>query len=390
MAYFISKKTIYLILGLATAISLLLKPSSDTTQSPQALFTPIKVGVQTLQHRVVLAPLTRYRSTQKEHVPITPLMTTYYSQRARHPGSLLVTEATFIAPHAGGYDHVPGIWSAPQIAAWKEITDAVHAEGSFIFLQLWALGRTAKPAVLSEDGFEHVAPSPIAISDKYETPRALTVGEIQQYVLDYAQAARNAVHEAGFDGVEVHCANGYLPDQFLQDVSNTRTDAYGGSVQKRSKFALEVVDAVVKAVGAERTGVRVSPWSTFQSMRMADPKPQFSYFANKLLLAHPDLAYLHAIESEEPSAEESNDFLRDIWAPKPFVTAGNYMRETAIERADASGDLVAFGRFYISNPDLVTRLENDVPLTPYNYSTFYTPETPEGYIDYPFYDARST
>ena len=278
--------------------------------------------------------------------------------------------------------------------------------------------------MLTEDGFEHVAPSPIAISDKYATPRALTVDEIQQYIEDYGQAARNAVHEAGFDGVEVHCANGYLPDQFLQDVSNTRTDAYGGSVEKRSRFALEVVDAVVQAVGADRTGVRVSPWSTFQSeftirsgvtgliewifflagMKMADPKPQFSHFANKLLVAHPDLAYLHAIESEEPSVEESNDFLREIWTPKPFITAGNYERNTALERADTKCDLIAFGRYYISNvcrldgrrtclltdvrnqPDLVTRLQRDIPLAPYNYSTFYTPESPEGYIDYLFYD----
>ncbi|KAF8957177.1 hypothetical protein BDZ97DRAFT_1737829 [Flammula alnicola] len=363
--------------------------STSTSQ----LFAPIKVGAHILQHRVVLAPLTRYRGTKKDHVPINPLMKTYYSQRSSRPGSLVITEATFISPQAGGYDNVPGIWSDAQIAAWKEITDAVHANGSYIYLQMWALGRTATPSVLKEDGFKLVAPSPIPIGEKYETPRALTIPEIHDYVQQYAKAAKNAVEGAGFDGVEVHCANGYLLDQFLQDVSNHRTDEYGGSVEGRSKFALQVVDAVVKAVGQERTAIRISPWGTYQNMKMKDPKPQFSHFIGSVGAAYPNISYVHAVEPDTPSEVESNDFIRNIWAPRPLITCGNYTRETAIERADTKGDLIAFGKHYISNPDLATRLQKNIPLAPFIVKTFYTPGDVEGtevgYIDYPFAESES-
>ncbi|KAF8962409.1 hypothetical protein BDZ97DRAFT_1662825 [Flammula alnicola] len=354
--------------------------------STSKLFQPIKVGTQILQHRVVLSPMTRVRSTKKEHVPINPLMKTYYSQRASRPGSLLITEATCISPQAAGYDKVPGIWSDEQVAAWKEIADSVHANESSIFLQLWALGRTAYPATLREDGFELVGPSPVPTNQDHETPRALTVPEIHEYIQWYAKAAKNAVDGAGFDGVEVHCAYGYLADQFLQDTCNNRTDEYGGSVENRSRFPLEVVDAVVKAVGQEKTGIRISPWSAFQGMRMKDPIPQFTHFVSCVKAAHPNMAYLHVIESEVDGTADSNDFIRDIWAPKPLISCLGYTRETAIERADTKGDLIAFGKLYISNPDLPTRLENDVPLTPYNSKTFYTPGE-VGYTDYAFAEA---
>ena len=240
-----------------------------------------------------MAPLTRFRAN-KDHVH-GDLARTYYTQRASVPGTLLVTEATFIDSRAGGYANAPGIWSDAQIAGWKavrassrlgfffsivdqltfpkkkkQVTDAVHAKGSFIFLQLWALGRVASPGVLSEEGgFDVVGASPIryngvtAAGDESVVPRELTAAELKEYVELYTKAAKNAI-EAGFDGVEVHAANGYLLDQFLQSVSNDRTDEYGGSIQNRLRFPLEVVDAVVKAVGAERTGVRVSPWNDFQ------------------------------------------------------------------------------------------------------------------------------
>ncbi|KAJ3513898.1 hypothetical protein NLJ89_g2698 [Agrocybe chaxingu] len=362
--------------------------------STPALFQPIQVGSSTLQHRVVLAPLTRYKATPKEHVPIVPLVKKYYSQRGSRPGTLLVTEATFIAARAGGYDNVPGIWSDDQIAAWKEVTNGVHEQGSFIYLQLWALGRAAYPSVLQEDGFDFVAPSPIGLNDN-ATPRALTVPEIKEYVQLYAQAAKNAI-QAGFDGVEIHGANGYLIDQFLQDVSNLRTDEYGGSIENRSRFGLEVAGAVVNAIGEDRTGIRLSPWNDFQKMKMADPIPQYTHFVTALKSAHPNLSYLHLVEPNgDAPANESNDFIRRIWAPKPLITASGYTRKSALARAaENANELIAFGRWYISNPDLPTRILEDIPFTPYNSKTFYVrghlPNADVGYVDYPFADSVET
>ncbi|KAJ2936026.1 hypothetical protein H1R20_g1068, partial [Candolleomyces eurysporus] len=366
-----------------------------------ALFSPLKVANLQLKHRVVLAPMTRFRASA-EHVPVVHLMKEHYAQRGSVPGTLLVTEGVFIAPEAGGMPYVPGIWNSDQIKAWKEITDAVHANGSYIFLQLWALGRAARPEVLAKEGdYESVAPSAIRLSDRSPdspAPRALTVAEIDKYVEVFAQAAKNSI-SAGFDGVEVHGANGYLVDQFLQDASNTRTDEYGGSIENRSRFGLRVVDAVVKAVGAEQTAIRVSPWGRYQDMKMKDPVPQFSHFVASLARNHPNLAYLHVVEppaieeradikglAEVP--EESNDFLRKIWAPRPFISCGLYTGETAIEAAEKKGDIIAFGHHFISNPDLPYRLEHNIALTPYDESTFYVPSavpgTEKGYIDYPF------
>jgi len=258
------------------------------SSSVSALFRPLKVGAINVGHRVVMAPTTRYRAN-KAHVH-GELAKTYYGQRASVPGTLIVTEATFIAPQAAGYANAPGIWSDAQIAGWKavrvssylamfwlsltdfqkQVTEAVHAKGSFIFLQLWALGRVASPRILKEEGdFDVVGPSPIRYNsvteggDEAAVPRELTGADLKEYVELYTKAAKNAI-EAGFDGVEVHGANGYLLDQFLQSVSNNRTDEYGGSIQNRLRFPLEVIDAVVKTVGAERTAVRISPWSDYQ------------------------------------------------------------------------------------------------------------------------------
>ncbi|KAF7342493.1 putative inactive dehydrogenase EasA [Mycena venus] len=359
---------------------------------PSKLFEPIKVGNIALQHRVVLAPLTRYKADEA-HVPYLPLVAEYYGQRASRPGSLLITEATFIAARAGGYSHVPGIWSPEQIAAWKSVTQAVHAKGSFIFMQLWALGRAANYAQMqSEDpSLPYVSASDVPLSSRSGPLRALTVAEIKEYVGLYAQAAKNAI-EAGFDGVEVHGANGYLVDQFLQDVSNKRTDHYGGNVENRARFALEVIDAVAAAIGAERTAIRFSPWSPFQEMGMPDPLPTFSYVISELAARYPSLAYLHLVEprvsgnsEREAATHESNDALHALWAPRPFVRAGGFTRESALEAAE-NGDLVAFGRQYISNPDLPARLEKDVPLTAYDRSTFYLvgENSPQGYTDQAF------
>ncbi|KAG7445349.1 FMN-linked oxidoreductase [Guyanagaster necrorhizus] len=358
------------------------------------LFQPIKIGDLPLNHRIVLAPLTRYKSSEKGHVPYASIMKEYYSQRGSDPGTLLITEATFIAQKAGGYKYVPGLWTQEQLDAWKEVTDAVHAKGSFIFCQLWALGRAADYSHLKDEdpSLELVAPSAIKLSDSSETPRPLTLDEIHEYPKLYAQAAANAVFKAGFDGVEIHGANGYLIDQFLQDVSNKRTDAYGGSIENRARFALEVIDAVVSAVGAHRTSIRLSPWSNFQDMRMDDPIPTFSYLVTKIGQRHPDLAYVHVVEprvsgnwTRDARKGESNDFIRELWAPRPLVSAGGYTREGAMEVADGKGELVAFGRYFISNPDLPVRLKKNIPFTPYDRSKFYLRgEVAEGYTGYPF------
>jgi len=366
------------------------------------LFQPMRVGRMALQHRVVLAPLTRYKSTKKEHIPIVRLMSEYYGQRANRSGSLLITEATVIAPQAGGFDNVPGIWSETQVAAWREVSvcinfrlppphassilkltphvrqvvDGVHQRGSFIYLQIWALGRVADPAILRLEGYPYVAPSAIKLDSKAESPRPLSLEEIQEYIQLFGNAADNAV-AAGFDGVEVQGSNGYLIDQFLQDVSNQRTDEYGGSIQNRSRFALEVIKEVARVVGEDRTAVRLSPWNTYQSkllsvakktlskityinyvdMGMNDPIPQYTHFVNELKAAHPGLAYLHVVEPDLAHSHrrmkedtESNDFIRKIWYPRSLITTGGYTRDSALARSKKhENELIAFGKNYISN-----------------------------------------
>ncbi|KAI0088267.1 FMN-linked oxidoreductase [Irpex rosettiformis] len=358
--------------------------------STPKLFTPAKVGDITTQHRVVLAPLTRLRADDK-HVP-TDLIVEHYAERAAVRGTLLITEATFIAPQAGGVAMVPGIWSQEQIAGWKKVVDAVHERGSFIYLQLWALGRAASPDQLEKEGpYPYVSASDVQLTGRPFPPRPLTVEEIKEYISLYATAASNAVHGAGFDGVEIHGANSYLVDQFIQDVSNKRTDEYGGSIEKRARFALEVVDAVVAKIGAEKTGIRLSPWNRFQDMRMKEPIPQFRYVVQQIAERQPNLAFLHVVEPRvqgsedcEVPAGESNDFIREIWQPRPLISAGGYNRELAIEIAEKKGDLIAFGRHYISNPDLPLRLKKNLPLTKYDRSKFYNAGDALGYVDYPY------
>lgn len=256
------------------------------------LFKPLQVGPSQLQNRIVLAPLTRYRA-DSSHVPL-PFVAEYYAQRAAVPGTLLVTEATFISPKSSGYALLPGIYNAAQIAAWKKVTSAVHAKGSFIYMQLWALGRAAEPETLDAEFGKGAVKfgSSSDVSLYGNTPEPYTEAEIWQFVKDYAQAAKNAI-EAGFDGVEIHGANGYLIDQFLQDTCNKRTDGWGGSVEKRARFGLEVVKAVVEAIGADRTGMRLSPYSESQGMRMEDPRPGFGYLLEELKMFK--LAYLHLV-----------------------------------------------------------------------------------------------
>ena len=246
----------------------------------------------------------------------------------------------------------------PSDVSIPQVVDTVHANGSYIFLQLWAFGRAADVELLKagDPNFEFVGASAIPISASHPTPRPLIVDEIKNYVQWYTDAADKAVNEAGFDGVELHFANGYLPDQFLQDVSNKRTDEYGGSVENRARFPLEIIEAVSKAVGEDRVGFRISPWNSWQGMRMEDPRPTFAHFVSRAKERFPDLAYLHVVESRvsgiedrESSGGESNEFLREIWGDKAFIAAGGYTPETAAETVEARGGLVAFGRHYIAN-----------------------------------------
>ncbi|KAF5353555.1 hypothetical protein D9756_007780 [Leucocoprinus leucothites] len=360
------------------------------------LFQPFKLGNITLSHRVVMAPLTRYKATRLSHIPINPMLKTHYEQRSRIPGTLIIAEATYIAAKAGGDPSIPGIWSQEQIAAWREVTDAVHANGSYIFLQLWALGRVAEVEYLHEEdpAFDFVAPSPIPLkANKGTPPRELTRAEIQEYIELWAQAARNAVLEAGFDGVEIHGAFGYLLDQFTKEVSNGRTDEYGGNIENRSRHALEVVKVVVDAIGAERTGIRVSPWSISNDMRIENPVPQFTHLVKALKEQFPTLGYLHIVEptsSRPDCSPNANDFIREIWKPNVLISAAMYTRDTAIRRAEErDNEVIAFGKAFIANPDLPMRLKLDLPLNVPDSKTYYTrgdqPDAEAGYNDYPFY-----
>ncbi|EMC94206.1 hypothetical protein BAUCODRAFT_36680 [Baudoinia panamericana UAMH 10762] len=360
--------------------------------SQSRLFEPLQLGKHTLSSRLAMAPLTRFRADDN-HVQL-PFVKDYYSQRACVPGTLLITEATFISPQAGGFPNVPGIYTEEQVKAWKVVTDSVHQAGGVIFLQLWALGRAANPDVMKKEELgDVVSASDIPMSDNSPKPRPLTEDEIEQYIRDYTAAAKNAI-EAGFDGVEIHGANGYLPDQFTQDVSNRRTDKWGGSVENRARFTLEISKSIVKEIGAERTGIRLSPWSVFQGMRMEDPIPQFSYLIEELKKLK--LAYLHLVESriagnaDVETTEKINPFV-DIWAgTSPILVAGGFKPDSARRAVDEEYTdkdiIIVFGRYFISTPDLVFRLQKGIELAPYDRDTFYKPKKPEGYIDYPFSD----
>lgn len=337
-----------------------------------------------------MAPLTRFRASD-EHVH-GDLALEYYTQRASVPGTLIFTEGTFISPRAGGYGNVPGIYNQAQINAWKKITDAVHAKGSYIFCQLWAMGRAAVPEIVRKEAGEDafVSSSAIPMEVGGPEPKELNEEEIWAYIEDYANGARNAI-KAGFDGVEVHCANGYLIDQFIQDTCNKRTDTWGGSVENRSRFALEATKAAVGAIGAERVGVRLSPFSSFQGMKMTDPVPQFSHLVERL--KDLKLGYLHMVESRISGSAtvettEKIDFALKIWGKtSPVLVAGGFEPDSAKRVTEEYPDndvAVVFGRYFISNPDLPFRIEKGLPVTKYDRDTFYKAKSPDGYVDYPF------
>ncbi|KAF7356959.1 putative inactive dehydrogenase EasA [Mycena venus] len=341
--------------------------------SSSKLFQPIQVGDIQLAHRVVFAPATRYR-VDDTHTPVS-LVAEYYEQRASVPGSLLISEATLVAQRAGGGQEYSR--NLVRRADIRVESDRVHAKRSFIYLQIWALGRAVQADVLEKENITCVSASDIPLPGA-PTPRPLTVDEIKEYAELFAQGASNAVHKAG------SCTRG----------SNVRTDAYGGSIENRVRFALEVTEAVVKVVGQTKTAFRISPWGTWQEMHFDDPMPTYAHLVTELRDRYPNLAYLHVVEpradgdqtASSVKEHHSNDFLREIWGSRPFISAGGYTRVSAIAVAEEKGNLVAFARPYIANPDLPYRLIHDIALTVGNRALYYALGSvdPKGYTDYPF------
>jgi len=365
------------------------------------LFSPLKVGPYQLKHRVMMAPLTRMRAAKPSLAP-RPLNAEYYGQRAT-PGGLIIAEASPVAATGFGNPGVPGIYSEAQIAGWREVVDAVHAKGGIIFLQLWHVGRVSHSS-FQPGGALPVAPSAVAISAEYktvaadgkpttyETPRALETEEVGSIVAAFQQAARNAL-AAGFDGVEIHGANGYLLEQFLQSRTNLRTDRYGGGIENRARLLLEITQAAIDVWGANRVAVRLSPYGVANDSGEPDPMPLYSHVVKSLDTL--GLAYLHFIEPRSSGAGRAEVnwqnvpsamvLFRPLWSGV-LIAAGGFTGETAeVAIAEKHADAVAFGRIFISNPDLPRRLQHGFPITPYNRATFYGGEA-AGYTDYPVYD----
>lgn len=345
------------------------------------LFTPIKIGDLELPNRIVMAPLTRSRAVGGGRVP-NALMAQYYEQRAS--AGLILSEATAVTSQGVGYADTPGIWSDEQVEGWKLVTNAVHAKGGKIFLQLWHVGRISDPIFL--DGDLPVAPSAIQPKGhvslvrpqrEYVTPRALELDEIPGIVAAYRKGAENA-KKAGFDGVEVHGANGYLLDQFLQDGSNKRTDAYGGSIENRARLMLEVTDACIDVWGADRVGMHLAPRGDAHDMHDSDPLATFGYVAKEL--GKRGIAFICARESLGDN--RIGPQLKKLFGG--VYIANEQMTKATAEQVIAGGeaDAIAFGKLFIANPDLPKRLQLDAPLNEPKPESFYAP-TPEGYVDYP-------
>lgn len=361
-----------------------------------SLFDPIKIGHLTLANRIAMAPLTRNRSPGA--VP-NDLNVTYYEQRAS--AGLLISEGTPISHQGQGYAQVPGLYLPESIEGWKRVTSAVHAAGGHIAAQLWHVGRVSHTSLQPEDG-QPVAPSAIRAKSKTyiinedgtggfadtSEPRALGLDEIPGILDDYRRAARAAI-DAGFDAVEIHAANGYLIDQFLRSSSNARTDAYGGSIENRARFAIEVVETIANEIGAERTGIRISPVTPANDVSDPDPQSLFNHLVEKL--AAFDLAFIHVIEGATGGARDNLPFdwagLKAAYHAKggkaAWMVNNSYTRDMAIE-AVASGraDMVSFGRPFIANPDLVERFRQNAPLNEPDRATFYGGGA-EGYTNYP-------
>ena len=371
-------------------MTLQINPDSKSTD----LFTPLTIGNMTLHNRVVMAPLTRNRAGAG-NVP-TDMNVEYYRQRAS--AGLIITEATQISPQGVGYPLTPGIHSQEQVTGWKKVVDSVHKKSGKIFLQLWHVGRISHPS-LQPNGELPVAPSAIKPAGQavtYEgmqdfvTPRALDLNEISGIINDYRLAARNA-REAGFDGIEVHAANGYLLDQFLRDGTNKRTDKYGGSIQNRARLIFEVLDEVTKEWPDFRVGLRLSPGGTFNDMSDSSTRETFGYIVKKL--NEYKLAYLHIREPDESDLQHGGEivpleYFRKLY-PGILMVNGGYDADkgNAVIR-DGNADLVAYGVKFIANPDLPERLRNKTALNEPDPATFYGGDE-KGYTDYPAFAPAS-
>lgn len=352
-----------------------------------SLFQPYMLGSLALANRIVMAPLTRNRA-RAGLVP-SELAATYYAQRAS--AGLLITEATQISAQAQGYQDTPGIYTQTQIDGWRKVTDAVHAKGGKVFVQLWHVGRISH-IDLQPGGAAPVAPSAIRAETKtfvnngfhdVSAPRALELEEIPGIIEDFRQAAANAI-AAGFDGVEIHAANGYLLEQFLKDGANHRTDGYGGSIENRTRLLLEVTQAVINAIGAERTGVRISPVSPANAISCTNPQEQYDYVADQLSAL--GVVYLHVVEGATGGPRDIAPFNYDSLRQRfkqTYIGNNGYNTElAAAQLAEAKADLFAFGRPFISNPDLVERLKTGAALNTLDATTLYGGGA-KGYTDYP-------
>lgn len=359
-----------------------------------ALFQPLTIGDCKLDHRIVMAPMTRFR-TDAEHTPL-PIAVEYYRQRSHTPGTLLITEGVAVSERLVGLPAWAGCWTDAHCARWREITDAVHAQGCFIFQQFCCAGRTADkgfPKLSSGDIPLDAGASAIDTEDDDSPPTPMTEDDIQEAIRDHAAAAKRAI-EAGFDGVEIHGANGYLIDQFIQESCNNRTDRWGGSVENRSRFALEITKAVVDAVGPHRVGFRISPWSTYHSITPTQPERQFAHLVGELRKFN--LAYLHVITSKvdnwyDVDRDEPLDFVFEEWDHNvPVIITGGFDGESArraIETYPEYNLAVGFGRAFASTPDLVECVKKGVTPNPFRGDLAYTHGVAEGYVDYPYLTA---
>ncbi|KAJ4965224.1 hypothetical protein NE237_017073 [Protea cynaroides] len=364
--------------------------------TPVPLITPYKMGKFQLFHRVVLAPLTRSRSFNNIPQPHAIL---YYSQRT-NKGGLLISEATGVSETAQGYHHTPGIWTKEQVEAWKPIVEAVHEKGGIFFCQIWHVGR------VSNSDFQPNGQAPISSTNKplkqtldssdidvtKFTPRQLETDEIPQIVNDFRMAARNAI-EAGFDGVEVHGAHGYLLDQFLKDQVNDRTDKYGGTLENRCRFPLEVVDAVVNEIGADKVGIRLSPFANYSDAGDSNPEALGLYMVESLNKY--GIQYCHMVEPRMKTLADKSETPHSLLPMRKafngtFIVAGGYGGEDGNKAVASSyADLVAYGRTFLANPDLPRRFELNAPLNKYNRETFYVPDPVLGYTDYPILESMT-
>lgn len=362
------------------------------------LFTPVKLGPYELKNRIAMSAMTRCRAGEG-HVP-QQMNVQYYVQRAS--AGLIITEATQVSRSGIGYMNTPGIHTPDQAKGWKSVTDAVHEWGGIIFLQLFHCGRISH-SLFQEKGELPVAPSAIRPEGEvwtpdgkrpYETPRALRTEEVPEIVNQFREASKYAL-EAGFDGVEIHAANGYLPDQFLQDGTNRRTDQYGGSVENRARFTLEIVEAVTEVWGGDRVGVHISPCNPFNSINDSNPEETFPYLVKELNRFHP--AYLNVVEIDlsDPGSHETAEYnaalnyisymLRNVFNGV-YISNGGYDLDTGNSViASGDADIVSYGRPFISNPDLPERFAKKAPLNIPDQSTFYAGDE-KGYIDYPFFE----